>query len=105
MKYVIAIGIFCVSFTATAAVDADKAKGIAGKNACMSCHGINNKIVGPGFNEIANKYKGNKSAVATLVKKVKVGGSGVWGTTPMPPNNLSDADAKLVVEWILAGAK
>ncbi|WP_076592147.1 c-type cytochrome [Herminiimonas arsenitoxidans] len=105
MKYVIAIGIFCFSFSATAAVDADKAKGIAGKSACMSCHGINNKIVGPGFNEIANKYKGNKTAVAALAKKVKAGGSGVWGSTPMPANNLSDADAKLVVEWILAGAK
>jgi len=105
MKYVIAVGIYCLSLSANAAVDAEKAKGIAGKSACMSCHGLNNKIVGPGFNEIANKYKGNKNAVPTLAKKIKVGGSGVWGSTPMPPNNLTDADAKLLVEWILAGAK
>lgn len=105
MKYVIAISAFFLSFSATAAIDADKAKGIAGKSACMSCHGLNNKIVGPGFNEIANKYKGNKNAVAILVKKVKTGGSGVWGSTPMPPSNLSDADVKLVVEWILSGTK
>ncbi|CAL60688.1 Cytochrome c-552 precursor (Cytochrome c552) [Herminiimonas arsenicoxydans] len=105
MKYAIAICIFSLSFSASAAADANKAKGIAVKSACMACHGTNNKIVGPGFNEIANKYKGNKTAVSTLVKKIKVGGSGVWGTTPMPPNNLSEADAKLVVEWILAGAK
>lgn len=105
MKYVLAIGIFSLSLSAYAAVDEVKAKEIAGKSACMNCHGLNNKIVGPGFNEIAQKYKGDKKALGFLVKKVRSGGSGVWGSIPMPPNNLTEADAKRVVEWILSGAK
>jgi cytochrome c len=38
-----------------------------------------------------------------LIDKVKKGGSGVWGPTPMPPNVLvSDADVKTLVEWVLS---
>ncbi|BDB25854.1 MULTISPECIES: c-type cytochrome [Cupriavidus] len=87
------------------AVDAAKAQEIANKNACMGCHQVDKKLVGPSYKEVATKYKGDKNALATLSKKVKSGGSGVWGPVPMPANAaISDADLKTVVEWVLAGA-
>ncbi|MDQ0142763.1 c-type cytochrome [Cupriavidus necator] len=87
------------------AVDAAKAQEIANKNACMGCHQVDKKLVGPAYKDVAAKYKGDKNALATLTKKVKNGGSGVWGPVPMPANAaLSDADLKTVVEWVLAGA-
>jgi len=57
--------------------------------------------VGPSYVEVAKKYKGDASAEAKLIAKVKNGGSGVWGTIPMPPNNVPDADIKTLVEWVL----
>ncbi|QEZ48173.1 c-type cytochrome [Cupriavidus oxalaticus] len=87
------------------AVDAAKAQEIANKNACMGCHQVDKKLVGPSYKEVATKYKGDKNALATLSKKVKSGGAGVWGPVPMPANAaIGDADLKTVVEWVLAGA-
>ena len=81
-------------------------KEIASKNACLGCHAVDKKVVGPAFKDIAAKYKGQPDAVEKLAKKVRVGGSGVWGPVPMPANAaLSDADAKTVVKWVLDGAK
>lgn len=81
-------------------------KEIATKNACMGCHAVDKKIVGPAYKEVAAKYKGQADAVDKLAKKVKAGGSGVWGPVPMPANAaISEADAKAVVKWILDGAK
>lgn len=83
------------------AASADQA--LAQKNACMSCHGVDKKIVGPAFKEVAKKYAGDKDAQAKLVAKVKTGGKGVWGNIPMPPNpNLKQEDAEKIVAWLLA---
>ena len=72
----------------------------------MACHGVNNKIVGPGYNEVVTRYKGQTDAEDRLVAKVKTGGQGVWGAVPMPPNgHLKDEDLKTLVKWILSGAK
>ena len=78
----------------------------ATKNGCMACHGVNNKIVGPGYNEVQARYKDQPDAEVRLVAKVKAGGQGVWGSVPMPPNaHLQDGDIKTLVQWIMAGAK
>ncbi len=83
------------------AASADQA--LAQKNACMSCHGVDKKIVGPAFKEVAKKYAGDKDAQAKLVAKVKTGGKGVWGQIPMPPNpNLKQEDADKIVAWVLS---
>ena len=71
------------------------------KNTCTACHGIDKKIVGPGFNEIAKKYPGK---VDYLAGKIKAGGAGVWGPIPMPAQNIGEADAKIIANWIAAGA-
>jgi len=76
---------------------------LATKSACMACHSVDKKIVGPGFKEVAKKYAGDTAAEAKLVEKVKKGGSGVWGPVPMPPNvAVKDEDVKTLVKWILS---
>ena len=70
-------------------------------NGCTACHGVDRKIVGPGFNEIAGKYAGQDDAEAYLASKIVEGGSGVWGAIPMPPQpNLSASDARDIAAWL-----
>ncbi len=103
-QFVIAAALLAAAASAHA-VDAAKAQEIANKNACMGCHQVDKKLVGPAFKDVAAKYKGDKTALTKLTAKVKNGGSGVWGPVPMPANSaVSDADLKTVVEWVLAGA-
>jgi len=91
---------------APATAAANPALELANKNGCMACHGVNNKIVGPGFNEVQARYKDQPDAEVRLVAKVKAGGQGVWGSVPMPPNaHLKDEDIKTLVQWIMSGAK
>ncbi len=91
---------------AAAAGGAADVKAKLASNACTACHGVTNKIVGPGFNEIAAKHKGKTDLVSYLAGKIKSGGSGVYGAVPMPPQpQVSDADAKAIAEWIAGGAK
>ncbi len=76
---------------------------LAQSNGCLACHSVNNKIVGPAYKAVAKKYRGESGAEAKLVNKIIKGGSGVWGPIPMPAHpNLSKADAKKLVDWILA---
>lgn len=97
--------LLAVTGTSAHALDIAKAKDLAQKNACMGCHAVDRKLVGPAYRDVAAKYKGNKGAAATLAAKIKTGGFGVWGQVPMPSNpGLSDADTKLLAEWALAGA-
>lgn len=79
---------------------------LAKQNACMACHGISNKIVGPAFTDIAARYKDDAGAGAALAAKVKNGSSGAWGAVPMPPQaHVKGEDINTIVSWILAGAK
>jgi cytochrome c len=76
---------------------------LAKKHACTACHAIDKKLVGPGYKEVATKYRGNAKAEALLIDKVKKGGVGTWGQVPMPPNAaVPDADVKTLVKWILS---
>jgi cytochrome c len=87
---------------ASAVLDTAAAEALMKKDNCSVCHAIDKKLVGPAYVDVAAKYKGDKDAVAKLSKKVKEGGSGVWGPIPMPPNSTtSDADIKELVTWIL----
>lgn len=79
---------------------------LATKSGCTACHGVAVKIVGPGYNEVQQRYKDQPDAEDRLIKKVREGGQGVWGAVPMPPNaQLNNDDAKTLVKWILSGAK
>lgn len=79
---------------------------LAKKNACMACHAVDKKMVGPAYQEVAKKYKDQKDALTVVTDNIKKGGSGKWGQVPMPPQAaLSDADAKALASWVLGGAK
>jgi cytochrome c len=69
---------------------------------CTACHANDKKLVGPAYKEVAKKYKGDAGAAGKLAEKVIKGGQGVWGPVPMPPNKVSDDDAKKMVATILA---
>ncbi|HQO15997.1 MAG TPA: c-type cytochrome [Methylotenera sp.] len=77
---------------------------LAQKSGCLACHSIDKKVLGPSYKDVAAKYKGDKTAEAKLIEKVKKGGSGTWGPMPMPANSpqVKDEDIKTIVQWILA---
>ncbi len=82
-----------------ALANADLAKA---KN-CMSCHAVNNKLVGPAYKDVAAKYAGQSDAEDRLTQKVMRGGSGTWGAVPMPANpQVSEAEARTLVKWVLS---
>jgi cytochrome c len=84
-------------------VDAKAAEALAQKSGCIACHAVDKKVIGPAYKEVAAKYKSDKDAATKLAAKVKAGGQGVWGPVPMPPNaQVSDADIKLLVAWVLS---
>ena len=85
--------------------DDRKAFALAKQNACLGCHAIDKKIVGPSFQSVAEKYKSDPNAQVFLKNKIAKGGSGSWGVVPMPANGkLSDADLSALTSWILRGA-
>lgn len=91
---------------AAPAAPTEQAKAVApedmpDKYGCTGCHAVDHKVIGPAFKDVAAKYQG-KDVEATLVEKVRMGGSGVWGQVPMIPNpQVPDADLHAVVKWIL----
>ena len=95
----------CLMSFAQASTEDEKAFAIAKQNACLGCHAINKKIVGPSFQAIAEKYKGDVKAQAFLKNKIAKGGSGSWGVVPMPANTkLNEAELSSLASWILRGA-
>jgi cytochrome c len=79
---------------------------LAKKYNCLACHQTDKKLVGPSYQDVAAKYKGQADAPDKLAAKVKAGGVGVWGQVPMPPNpTVPDADLKALVTWVLGMAK
>ena len=89
------------SLSAPAALAAD-AQQLLKDKACLACHVVDKKLVGPSYKEVAAKYRSRKDAEAYLVKKIKEGSTGVWGPVPMPPNGtVGDDEAKTLAKYIL----
>ena len=106
MKSIIVSALAATALVASVPALASAGLDLAKKSNCLACHAVDHKVVGPAYRDVAKKYAGDKGAEAKLVEKVKKGGSGVWGAIPMPPNSqVSDANIKTLVKWILAGAK
>ena len=77
---------------------------ILSQNACSACHGMDTKVVGPSFKEIAAKHNAKSDAVAYLSGRIKSGSSGMYGPIPMPAQSIGDADLVRVAQWIAQGA-
>ena len=91
-----AVMVLGIISSANATPDLAKAKN------CLMCHKIDAKLMGPGFNDVAKKYSGDKDAEAKIVKQIRQGGGGQWGSIPMPAQpQVSDEEAKQLAQWIL----
>ncbi len=76
---------------------------LTAKSDCLTCHKISERLVGPSYKEIANKYEMNDRNVAKLSEKIINGGPGVWGQIPMVPHpQMSRDTARLIVKFILS---
>jgi cytochrome c len=75
---------------------------VATANQCLACHQVDSGTVGPSYLDIALRYSGQANAAAHLKEKLKTGGAGVWGDTPMPPQvTLKPEDADKLIAAIL----
>ena len=84
--------------------ETENAVGLTKKFSCTACHAVDNRILGPSFREVAKKYDARPDAAQYLAGKIRSGGSGVWGSTPMPAQSLSEADAAAIGKWLASGA-
>jgi cytochrome c len=100
MKAVVIAAAAAAFALSTGIASADEA--MAKKNACMSCHQVAKKVVGPAFQDVAKKYKGDAGAAAHLEQVIVKGGKGVWGPIPMAPQPKAAGDAKALAAWILS---
>ena len=84
------------------------ARSVAAKYGCMGCHAVNNTVVGPAWQLVANQYKNDEQARSMLINKIKTGGNGNWnkltGDEKMPgfKDSMSEQEIALVVDYILA---
>ena len=88
---------------ANGVLDNAAAEALMKKDGCVACHEVDKKLIGPAFQDVAAKYRGDAGAPARLTVKVKKGGTHVWGEAAMPPNVLAtEAEIKELVDWILS---
>lgn len=84
-------------------IDIAAATELAKSTGCYSCHSAKEKIVGPAFSSIAEKYASDKTAVATLSQSIQMGSTGKWGRIPMPAHaSLKASDVKLLAELVMS---
>ena len=103
MKFIAFGPCAAVLLSVLAAAPVMASEDLAKQKACLACHQIDKKLVGPAYKDIAAKYKTDKDAEKKLAAKVRAGSTGVWGQIPMPANpSVSEAEAATLVKWILA---
>ena len=82
----------------------DYKKGLAliGQSDCLGCHKVSEKLVGPSYQDVAERYAGKPGIEDSLANKIIHGGSGNWGQAQMTPHqNLSHEDAVAMVKYVL----
>ena len=76
---------------------------LAVKKNCLACHYVDKRKYGPSFQQIAAKYADQKKAAELLAKKIRRGGTGVWGQDVMPPQpQVSAAEASALAKYVLS---
>ncbi len=104
MKQLVIASLFgAAALSGACAEESPEIKDLLQANGCLSCHSVQEKIVGPAFASVAAKYAGQSDAVDTLSQSVRNGSRGKWGRAAMPPHaSLSPADLKSLVTWVLS---
>jgi cytochrome c len=86
-----------------AAAPADQALALARANGCMACHGLVHKQVGPGFAQVAARYRDDPAALSRLAGRIRSGSVGTWGRVIMPrQSGVDEAQATLLADWVLS---
>ncbi len=77
--------------------------GLVAKNDCLTCHKVDEKLIGPAYRDVANKYASMSDTIVThLAGKILKGGSGVWGEVAMTAHpTVSEGDAETMVKYIM----
>ena len=82
--------------------DYQKGLELIAKSDCLTCHKVSEKLTGPAYRDVANKYENTSANIKLLAGKIVKGGQGVWGAIPMTPHALlSEADAEQMAKYIL----
>lgn len=69
---------------------------------CLGCHKLDERMIGPSYKEVAEKYENTPENVEMLADKIIKGSSGVWGDVPMPAHGFSKENAKFMAQYILS---
>jgi len=101
MKHLVSALAAVAAFAAPLTVHADTGLEMAQKKNCLACHALDKKVVGPAYKDVAAKYAKDKDAVTKLAEKITKGSTGTWGAVPMPPNAVTEDEAKALAKWVL----
>ena len=76
---------------------------LIGNSDCLTCHSVTDKIIGPSYQEVADKYASAPDTIVShLASKIIHGGKGVWGEVAMTPHpNVSQEDAEAMIKYVL----
>ena len=73
------------------------------KSDCMTCHEVDKNTVGPSLQGIAQRYQNDKTDIDYLIRKVRMGGSGVWGNAVMNAHPaLTEKEIQTMLDYILS---
>ncbi len=98
-KIIVTAAAILITLSGTAAAS----QKLAQDKACLSCHQVAKKVVGPAFQDVAKKYKGDAKAEEHIMGVIKGGSKGVWGAVPMAKQpQVNDADAASLAKWIMS---
>jgi cytochrome c len=77
-------------------------KELAQNSGCLTCHALTEKIVGPAYSSVAEKYKDQPDAAASLAQSIQYGSKGKWGRIPMPAHStMSAEDLNKLGRWVM----
>lgn len=80
---------------------AETPKQLATRYLCFGCHAVAETRVGPSFMDVAERYGKRKDAVSYLLKELKDGSAGKWGSAPMPAEIAPEYDLQKILRWVL----
>ena len=101
--FAVAVLVAAAAGVSAQGLDAKAADALMDQYYCSGCHAVDKKMVGPAFRDVAKKYAGDASAPKELAMRVRQGGQGNWGATPMPANDeIPDPELAALIAWILA---
>lgn len=100
-KYLLTLSALCAGLALQPAMAQD-AETLYNTKACVACHKIDVKVVGPSYKEVAARYATQADAATYLAGKIKNGSQNVWGPIPMPANAVTEDEARILATWILS---